>query len=66
MLRPRRRRATRALPADAVVLATGGFAAGGIELDSHGVLRETVLGLPVTGPPEGGARSARATSTTSP
>jgi glycerol-3-phosphate dehydrogenase subunit B len=43
----------RALPADAVVLATGGFAAGGLELDSHGELRETVLGLPVAGPPEG-------------
>ncbi len=28
----------RTLPADAVVLATGGFAAGGIVLDSHGGL----------------------------
>ncbi len=44
---------TRALPADAVVLATGGFSAGGIELDSHGALHEVVLGLPVAGPPEG-------------
>lgn len=44
---------TRALPADAVVLATGGFAAGGIELDSHGALRERVFGLPTTGPPAG-------------
>jgi len=43
----------RTLPADAVVLATGGFAAGGLELDSHGALHETVLGLPVDGPPEG-------------
>lgn len=43
----------RVLAADAVVLATGGFAAGGLELDSHGALRETVLGLPVAGPPEG-------------
>ena len=41
---------TRALPADAVVLATGGFAAGGLELDSCGALTETVAGLPVTGP----------------
>ncbi len=37
---------TRAVPADAVVLATGGFASGGIDLDSHGHLRETVAGLP--------------------
>jgi glycerol-3-phosphate dehydrogenase subunit B len=42
----------RALPADAVVLATGGFASGGIELDSRGALRETVAGLPVRGPGE--------------
>jgi glycerol-3-phosphate dehydrogenase subunit B len=47
---------TRTLPADAVVLATGGFAAGGIELDSHGALCETVAGLPVTGPPPGAPR----------
>jgi glycerol-3-phosphate dehydrogenase subunit B len=46
---------TRALPADAVVLATGGFASGGIDLDSHGRLRETVAGLPVAGPPGGEA-----------
>ena len=39
--------------ADAVVLATGGFAAGGIELDSYGGLREVALGLPVSGLPEG-------------
>lgn len=44
---------TRGIPADAVVLATGGFAAGGLELDSHGGLHETVLDLPVGGPPEG-------------
>lgn len=44
---------TRGIPADAVVLATGGFAAGGLELDSHGGLHETVLDLPVSGPPEG-------------
>lgn len=44
---------TRDLPADAVVLATGGFSAGGIELDSYGGLREVVFDLPVSGPPEG-------------
>lgn len=44
---------TRELPADAVVLASGGFSAGGIELDSYGGLREVVLDLPVSGPPEG-------------
>jgi glycerol-3-phosphate dehydrogenase subunit B len=43
----------RTVPADAVVLATGGFASGGIDLDSHGHLRETVAGLPVAGPPAG-------------
>ncbi len=41
---------TKALPVDALVLATGGFASGGIELDSRGALRETVAGLPVAGP----------------
>ena len=46
----------RAISADAVVLATGGFSAGGLELDSFGALRETVLGLAVTGPPEGTPR----------
>ncbi len=44
---------TRPIAADAVVLATGGFPAGGLELDSHGALRETALGLPVSGPPPG-------------
>ncbi len=33
------------------VLASGGFAAGAIELDSFGEVRETVLGLPVGGVP---------------
>jgi glycerol-3-phosphate dehydrogenase subunit B len=42
--------------AGAVVLATGGFASGGLEVDSHGAVRETVLGLPVAGVPEPGAR----------
>ena len=46
----------RAMPADAVVLATGGFASGGIELDSRGGLRETVAGLPVSGPGPGERR----------
>lgn len=39
----------RTLPADAVVLATGGFASGGIVLDSRGGLRESVADLPVVG-----------------
>jgi glycerol-3-phosphate dehydrogenase subunit B len=43
----------RDVAADAVVLATGGFAAGGIALDSRGGLSERALGLPVAGPPEG-------------
>jgi glycerol-3-phosphate dehydrogenase subunit B len=39
------------------VLATGGFATGGLELDSDWVVRETVLGLPVAGvPPPGSPR----------
>jgi glycerol-3-phosphate dehydrogenase subunit B len=39
------------------VLATGGFASGGLELDSSWTARETVLGLPVAGvPPRGEAR----------
>ena len=42
---------TTPIAADAVVLATGGFASGGIDLDSHGHLREVVAGLPVAGPP---------------
>jgi glycerol-3-phosphate dehydrogenase subunit B len=37
--------------ADWVVLATGGFAAGGLELDSRWRARETALGLPVSGVP---------------
>jgi glycerol-3-phosphate dehydrogenase subunit B len=41
---------TRAFPATAVVLATGGLAVGGIELDHDGV-REPVLGLPLAGDP---------------
>jgi glycerol-3-phosphate dehydrogenase subunit B len=45
------------LGADWVVLATGGFASGGLELDSRWAARETALGLPVSGVP--GAREER-------
>jgi glycerol-3-phosphate dehydrogenase subunit B len=45
--------------ADWVVLATGGFASGGVELDSRWTARETALGLPVTGVPEPGAERFR-------
>jgi glycerol-3-phosphate dehydrogenase subunit B len=38
---------------DWVVLATGGFASGGVELDSRWRAREVALGLPVAGVPEG-------------
>jgi glycerol-3-phosphate dehydrogenase subunit B len=38
--------------ADWVVLATGGFASGGVELDSRWTARETALGLPLSGVPE--------------
>ena len=41
--------------ADWVVLATGGIASGGVELDSRWNARETALGLPVAGMPEPGA-----------
>jgi glycerol-3-phosphate dehydrogenase subunit B len=41
---------TRAFPADAVVLATGGLATGGIELRRDG-LHEPVLGLPLAEDP---------------
>jgi glycerol-3-phosphate dehydrogenase subunit B len=34
------------------VLATGGFAAGGLELDASGQVRETVFGLPVADAPQ--------------
>jgi len=37
--------------ADTFVLATGGFASGGIELDSDWVTHERVLGLPLDGVP---------------
>jgi glycerol-3-phosphate dehydrogenase subunit B len=38
-------------PSDAVVLASGGFASGGLELDSFGATRETVFDLPLIGLP---------------
>ncbi|HSD76352.1 MAG TPA: hypothetical protein VLA98_03070, partial [Solirubrobacteraceae bacterium] len=38
-----------------LVLASGGFAAGGLELDSRWRAHERVLGLPVAGVPEPGA-----------
>jgi glycerol-3-phosphate dehydrogenase subunit B len=38
---------------DWVVLATGGFASGGVELNSRWRAHEVALGLPVTGVPEG-------------
>ncbi len=36
-------------PVRSVVLASGGFASGGLELDSFGTTRETVFDLPLTG-----------------
>jgi glycerol-3-phosphate dehydrogenase subunit B len=36
-------------PVQSVVLASGGFASGGLELDSFGTTRETVFDLPVIG-----------------
>lgn len=46
--------AARAAPyrAHSFVLATGGFASGGLELDSYGHVRETALDLPVAGVPD--------------
>lgn len=38
------------LGAGAFVLATGGFESGGLAMDSHGVVSETTLGLPVRCP----------------
>jgi glycerol-3-phosphate dehydrogenase subunit B len=45
--------------ADWVVLATGGFASGGLELDSRWSAREPALGLSVAGVPEPGAERFR-------
>ena len=44
---------TTSYPTGAVVLATGGFASGGLELDSFGATRETVFNLPLIGVPKG-------------
>jgi glycerol-3-phosphate dehydrogenase subunit B len=33
------------------VLATGGFSSGGIQMDSHGAVRESIFDLPVSGVP---------------
>ena len=41
------------------VLATGGFASRGLELDSYWRARETALGLPLAGVPEAGAERFR-------
>jgi glycerol-3-phosphate dehydrogenase subunit B len=43
--------ATVSHPTRYVVLASGGFASGGLELDSFGVTRETVFDLPLIGVP---------------
>jgi glycerol-3-phosphate dehydrogenase subunit B len=40
--------------ASSFVLASGGFASGGLELDSFGTVRETVFDLPVAGAPGAG------------
>jgi glycerol-3-phosphate dehydrogenase subunit B len=45
--------------ADWVVVATGGFASGGVELDSFWAGRETALGLPVSGVPDPGSERFR-------
>lgn len=45
--------------ADWVVLATGGFASGGVELDSSWRAREVALGLPVAGVPAAGEERFR-------
>ncbi len=48
---------TRSYRARHFVLATGGFASGGIVMDSTGAVKESVLGLPVAGvPPTGEER----------
>jgi glycerol-3-phosphate dehydrogenase subunit B len=44
---------------DWVVLATGGFASGGLELSSRWEVREVALGLPVAGVPSGARFSPR-------
>lgn len=46
----------REYPTAWLVVATGGFASGGLELDAHWQARETVLGLPLAGVPADGDR----------
>jgi glycerol-3-phosphate dehydrogenase subunit B len=46
---------SRAFRARSFVLASGGFASGGIDVDSYGRVSETVFGLPLTGVPGAGA-----------
>jgi glycerol-3-phosphate dehydrogenase subunit B len=41
------------LRARSFVLASGGFASGGLQLDSYGRIREAVFDLPVAGAPDG-------------
>ncbi len=43
----------RVIPADAVILASGGLYGAGIDSDYQGSLRETIAGLPVTRQPDG-------------
>ena len=52
--------------ADWVVLATGGFASGGLELSSSWQAREVALDLPVAGVPGRRSASAPTTSASSP
>jgi glycerol-3-phosphate dehydrogenase subunit B len=42
----------RTYKAGSFVLASGGFASGGLQLDSHGRVRETAFDLPLVGAPE--------------
>jgi glycerol-3-phosphate dehydrogenase subunit B len=41
-------------PVQSVVLASGGFASGGLQLDSRGTTRETIFDLPLIGVPGAG------------
>ena len=41
--------APREFTADAFLLAAGGFESGALELDSHGIVTETLFGLPLVG-----------------
>ena len=39
----------RTIPTKSVILAAGGFESGALEIDSYGHVRDTVMGLPLTG-----------------